>query len=53
MNTEKIKSFVDTTWDSSILPVLQDYIRIPNKSVIFDRQWQQHGYMEKDRKSVV
>ncbi len=47
MNTEKIKNFVDTTWDSSILPVLQDYIRIPNKSVIFDRQWQPHGYMEK------
>ena len=47
MNSEKIRSFVDRTWDDSILPALQDYIRIPNKSVIFDRQWQQHGYMEK------
>ncbi len=47
MNAEKIKYFVNKTWDDSILPALQDYIRIPNKSVIFDRQWQQHGYMEK------
>lgn len=47
MNSEKIKSFMNTAWDDSILPALQDYIRIPNKSVIFDRQWQQHGYMEK------
>ena len=47
MNAEKTKYFVNKTWDDSILPALQDYIRIPNKSVIFDRQWQQHGYMEK------
>ncbi|HVA55553.1 MAG TPA: M20 family metallopeptidase [Gammaproteobacteria bacterium] len=47
MNTEKIARFVDQSWDDSILPALQDYIRIPNKSVIFDRQWQQHGHMEK------
>ena len=47
MNTGKIRNFVDKTWDDSILPALQDYIRIPNKSVIFDKQWQQHGYMEK------
>ncbi|MDE2235996.1 MAG: M20 family metallopeptidase [Gammaproteobacteria bacterium] len=47
MNSEKIRSFVDNAWDESILPALENYIRIPNKSVIFDRQWQAHGYMEK------
>ncbi|MGH8369699.1 MAG: M20 family metallopeptidase [Gammaproteobacteria bacterium] len=47
MDTRKIHHFVDQTWDDSILPVLQEYIRIPNKSVIFDREWQQHGHMEK------
>ena len=47
MDTQQIKRFVDKTWDVSILPALQNYIRIPNKSVIFDKDWQQHGYMEK------
>ncbi|MGH8372716.1 MAG: M20 family metallopeptidase [Gammaproteobacteria bacterium] len=47
MDIQKIRRFVDQTWDDSILPALQEYIRIPNKSVIFDPEWQQHGYMEK------
>ena len=47
MDIKKIRRFVDQTWDDSILPALQEYIRIPNKSVIFDSEWQQHGYMEK------
>ncbi|HET7923153.1 MAG TPA: M20 family metallopeptidase [Gammaproteobacteria bacterium] len=47
MDTRRLRSFVDRTWDESILPALEHYIRIPNKSVIFDREWQQHGHMEK------
>lgn len=47
MDAEKIANFVDRSWDESILPALEDYIRIPNKSVAFDPQWQAHGYMEK------
>ncbi|MGH8398225.1 MAG: M20 family metallopeptidase [Gammaproteobacteria bacterium] len=47
MNIEKIKSFANNTWDDSILPTLQDYIRIPNKSVAFDHDWQKHGHMER------
>ncbi len=47
MDTQKIHGFVDKTWDDSILPTLQEYIRIPNKSPIFDRDWQKHGHMEK------
>ncbi len=31
----------------SIIPRLSDYIRIPNKSPLFDSQWQAHGYMDR------
>ena len=47
MHQEKIQQFVNRHWDESILPTLQDYIRIPNKSVAFDRDWQQHGHMQR------
>lgn len=46
MNIKAIKEFVDTTWDDTIVPSLVDYIKIPNKSPDFDKDWQQHGYME-------
>jgi len=47
MNQEQIQQFVNHSWDESILPTIQDYIRIPNKSVAFDRDWQQHGHMQR------
>ncbi|HLT92489.1 MAG TPA: M20 family metallopeptidase [Woeseiaceae bacterium] len=47
MNTSKIADFVDTTWESSILPELSEYIRIPNKSPAFDPDWAKHGHMER------
>ncbi|MDE2108469.1 MAG: M20/M25/M40 family metallo-hydrolase, partial [Gammaproteobacteria bacterium] len=47
MDQQRIQNFVNRNWDESILPAIQDYIRIPNKSVAFDRDWQQHGHMER------
>jgi len=32
---------------SSIVPTLVDYIKIPNKSAMFDPEWREHGYMDK------
>jgi acetylornithine deacetylase/succinyl-diaminopimelate desuccinylase-like protein len=46
MNAETLRSFVDKTWDESIVPELVEYIRIPNKSPHYDAAWQEHGYME-------
>ncbi|MEN3273311.1 MAG: hypothetical protein V7636_2072 [Actinomycetota bacterium] len=40
------QSFVDAQWDE-IVPVLEEYIRIPNKSPVFDPEWESHGYMER------
>jgi len=31
----------------SIVPTLVDYIKIPNKSAMFDPDWKQHGHMDK------
>src|SRR5690606_4059123 len=32
-------------WDDEIVPQLVEYIRIPNKSPMFDADWVKHGYM--------
>src|SRR5690348_4572596 len=41
-----LQQWIHSVWDESILPRLQDYVRIPNKSPMFDPQWEQHGHME-------
>src|SRR4029079_9524365 len=39
-------NFIEQLWDNSIIPTLMEYIKIPNKSPQFDKDWQAHGYME-------
>ena len=46
MDFPKVTAFMDRIWDDEIIPVLTDYIRIPNKSPAFDPDWQAHGYMD-------
>ncbi len=46
MDTVKTDRFVSEAWDSDIVPQLVEYIRIPNKSPMFDADWQAHGYMD-------
>ena len=46
MDTKKAAEFVGKLWDSSIIPEISEYIRVPNKSPIFDPEWEQHGYMD-------
>ena len=46
MNIELLTAAVARTWDDSIVPRLTDYIRIPNKSPMFDPEWERHGYMQ-------
>jgi acetylornithine deacetylase/succinyl-diaminopimelate desuccinylase-like protein len=47
METRKLTPFVDGVWDRDIVPQLVDYIRIPNKSPAFDKEWQQAGHMQR------
>src|SRR5690606_17589535 len=46
MDASKIESFVAEKWDDDIVPQLIEYIRIPNKSPMFDADWVKNGYME-------
>lgn len=39
--------FVNQQWDSSILPTLIEYIRIPNQSPAYDPDWQTNGHMQR------
>lgn len=47
MNTESLQEFVTKAWDESILPQLVEYVRIPNKSPMFDPDWEANGHMER------
>jgi len=46
MNVQENIKFINDLWDHSIIPTLMDYIRIPNKSPLFDPEWQVHGFMD-------
>jgi acetylornithine deacetylase/succinyl-diaminopimelate desuccinylase-like protein len=42
-----LRRFVDATWEDSIVPALVDYIRIPNRSPMFDPGWREAGHMDR------
>jgi acetylornithine deacetylase/succinyl-diaminopimelate desuccinylase-like protein len=47
IETAALSGHVNETWDRSIVPTLCDYVRIPNKSPLFDAGWERHGHMER------
>lgn len=46
MDKQETQEFVNALWDTSIIPELCEYIKVPNKSPSFDPDWEKHGYME-------
>src|SRR3569833_3100754 len=46
MNLEQLRAAGNKVWDESILERLIAYVRIPNKSPMFDPKWESHGHME-------
>jgi len=46
MDSGRAREFIDRRWEESILPELIEYVRIPNKSPVFDPDWATHGHME-------
>lgn len=46
IDTPRAQKLVEQLWEDSIIPQLVDYIRIPNKSPMFDPEWASHGYMD-------
>jgi acetylornithine deacetylase/succinyl-diaminopimelate desuccinylase-like protein len=47
MDNTSLARFICGLWDREIVPSLTDYIRIPNKSPMFDPAWEEHGHMNK------
>jgi acetylornithine deacetylase/succinyl-diaminopimelate desuccinylase-like protein len=47
MDSTALSGFVGGLWDGEIVPQLTEYIRIPNKSPMFDAQWAEHGHMDR------
>ncbi len=45
MTPEQIHTDVDHRWNTSILPTLEQYIRIPNQSPLYDPDWKKNGHM--------
>ncbi|EIT67892.1 MULTISPECIES: M20 family metallopeptidase [Hydrocarboniphaga] len=46
LDKARIRQHIETLWEDEIVPQLIEYIRIPNKSPMFDPQWAEHGYMD-------
>lgn len=46
MDTNANSDYINALWDESILPSLAEYVAIPNKSPMFDADWEANGYME-------
>ena len=46
MDAGKVGSFISKLWDEEVVPQLTEYIKIPNKSPMFDKEWAAHGYMD-------
>ncbi|MCP3065519.1 M20 family metallopeptidase [Myxococcus sp. K38C18041901] len=46
MNVQTATESSDRIWEQEILPALERYIRIPNKSPAFDPDWVKAGHME-------
>jgi acetylornithine deacetylase/succinyl-diaminopimelate desuccinylase-like protein len=46
MDLKHLSAHIARTWQDSVVERLVAYVRIPNKSPMFDPQWESHGYME-------
>ena len=47
LDTDAVRRFTDDLWRRDIIPALEQYVRIPNKSPAYDPNWEQAGHMER------
>jgi acetylornithine deacetylase/succinyl-diaminopimelate desuccinylase-like protein len=47
MKTSEAKEMIGDTWEKSIVPKLEEYIRIPCKSPSFDAAWEANGHLDR------
>jgi acetylornithine deacetylase/succinyl-diaminopimelate desuccinylase-like protein len=53
LDARRAAAFVDRLFEDSVVPALREYIKIPNKSAAFDREWAEHGHMRKAMALIV
>jgi len=46
MDNQALTAFIGARWNDEIVGQLVEYIKIPNKSPMFDADWQSNGFME-------
>jgi len=47
IDADGLLHFIDGKWDKDIVPQLVEYIRIPNRSPMFDADWATHGHLDR------
>ena len=47
LDPDALQAHVQKTWDESILPALEEFIRLPAKSPAFDADWEARGELDK------
>jgi acetylornithine deacetylase/succinyl-diaminopimelate desuccinylase-like protein len=47
MDSKQASDFIAKLWDAEVVPTLEKYIRIPNKSPAFDPDWEKNGHMDR------
>ena len=45
--TTDLATTVNSMWDATVVPTLEQYIRIPNQSPLFDPDWKANGHMHR------
>ncbi len=46
-DTASLRRHIEQHWDESILESLQAFVRIPNRSPLFEARWEANGHMER------
>ncbi len=46
LDAQALAAWVDRVWEQEILPEITEYIRIPAKSPLFDKDWKRNGFLD-------
>ena len=47
IDLREIETELEQQWRDSVVPCLEEYIRIPNKSPLFAPDWEREGHMQR------
>ncbi|MGH8218178.1 MAG: M20/M25/M40 family metallo-hydrolase [Steroidobacteraceae bacterium] len=53
IDIKKLLLDIEHRWDESVIERLEAFVRIPNRSPLFDRDWEAHGHMERALELIV